>query len=308
MIEILEGKYKMSVKQHKSKKTKGYESISRDFLQRNDLSLEARGLIAYMQSMPENYIFHKTQLYKCFDKNRKTSIERIWNELLDAQFIISFSKGSGPRQKFDYIFSQEGFSKDEIQEINEEYLAEGWEIAYRSGTNRKPASYYQERKKSKKISEIEAELKVSKPSNNQGVETQHPDKKADSLGVGFQQLKTNSSKPTDIKLSTKGLLKKEEDDENNNKENFNFENQNWKNAVETEKVKLHEKYGAVASALIKNAELFTEEHLVDMSHYWDYLYKALQNEEQRHIKFSLRSQQEPDFYIPLDGPWNSERM
>ena len=62
----------MSVK--KFRKSKGYESLSREFLQRNDLSLEARGLLAYMESMPDDYVFHKTQLYKCFDKNKKTSV------------------------------------------------------------------------------------------------------------------------------------------------------------------------------------------------------------------------------------------
>lgn len=293
----------MSVKQYKSKKNKGYESISRDFLQRNDLSLEARGLLAYMYSMPDDFVFHKTQLYKCFDKNKKTSIERIWNELLDAHFIIAFSKGIAPRQKFDYIYSQEGFSEEEIQEINEEYLREGWKIAYRSGTNRKPASYYEERKKEKRL----ADLDGSKPSVSQGVENQHPDNKAISQGVGFEQFNPNSSEPTDIKLNNKNLIKNDEEDEKNNKGIPNSENKNWEEAVETKKVELFEKYGEVASSLIKIAEIMTEKNLYDMNHYWDYLYKALQNEELRYQKFTLEPQKQAEknsFYIPLDGPWN----
>lgn len=297
----------MSVKQYRSKKTKGYESISRDFLQRNDLSLEARGLLAYMHSMPEEYIFHKTQLYKCFDKNKKTSVERIWNELLDAQFILAFSKGIGPRQKFDYIYSQEGFSEEEIQELNKEYLSEGWEIAYRLGTNRKPASYYEERKKNKKISE----LKTSEGSNYQGVENQHPDNSGISLGVGFQQLGTNSSESTGIKLNNKDLIINDDDDEKNNKKEklkiFSFENQNWEKVVETEKIRLKKVYGNIAFSLIKNAEIQTKEHLYDMNHYWDYLFGALQNEEQKYQKFTVEMDQnkELEFYIPFEGPWNS---
>ncbi|SER53161.1 hypothetical protein SAMN05421767_1781, partial [Granulicatella balaenopterae] len=51
---------------YKYNRNKGYESISRDFLQNNNLSLQARGLLAYMISMPEDYVFHKTQLQNCF--------------------------------------------------------------------------------------------------------------------------------------------------------------------------------------------------------------------------------------------------
>ncbi|MCL2113239.1 MAG: hypothetical protein FWH31_04740 [Streptococcaceae bacterium] len=194
----------MSVKKYK--KHKGYESLKREFLQRStkDLSLEAIGLLSYMESMPDDYVFHKTQLYRNFAKNKKTSIERIWNELLDLHFIIAFSKGKAPKQEFEYLFSHEGFSEEEIGEINQEYLNNGWQVAYRSGSNRKPASYYQERKKAKK----EAEAETAQTSNYQGVENQHPDNSGISLGVGFEQHETDSTKPTGIKFTTTKFNKK----------------------------------------------------------------------------------------------------
>lgn len=208
----------MAVK--KFKKQKGYESLNREFLQRNDLSLEARGLLSYMESMPDNYIFHKTNLYTCFEKNKKTSVERIWNELLDQNFIIAYSKGKKPKQQFEYLFSHEGFSEETIHELNEEYLSTGWDIAYRSGTNRKPASYY----RNKKLIENEQKSSAPKPSFNQGVENQHPDNHGISIGVDFEQHKMDSTKSTGIKSINKGLLINGDEEEENNKEISEFQN------------------------------------------------------------------------------------
>jgi hypothetical protein len=210
----------MSVKKYK--KHKGYESLNREFLQRNDLSLEARGLLAYMESMPDDYVFHKTNLYKCFEKNKKTSVERIWNELLDNHFIIAFSKGKAPKQEFEYLFTHEGFSELEVEQINKEYLSQNWEIAYRTGTNRKPASYYQKQAKNTQNTENETPQESSK---YQGVENQHPDNHGISAGVDFEQHNLNSSKSTGNKFTNKGLLINGEDEEDNNKEISKFQNQ-----------------------------------------------------------------------------------
>ena len=210
----------MSVK--KFKKHKGYESLNRKFLQRNDLSLEARGLLAYMESMPDDYIFHKTNLYKCFAKNKKTSVERIWNELLDNHFIIAFSKGKAPKQEFEYLFTHEGFSEQEVEQISQEYLSENWEIAYRSGTNRKPASYYQKQVKNTQNTGNEVLQELRK---YQGVENQHLDNHGISVGVDFEQHNLNSSKSTGNKFINKGLLINGDDEEENNKQSSEFQYQ-----------------------------------------------------------------------------------
>lgn len=210
----------MSVK--KFKKHKGYESLNREFLQRNDLSLEARGLLAYMESMPDDYVFHKTNLYKCFEKNKKTSVERIWNELLDNHFIIAFSKGKAPKQEFEYLFTHEGFSEKEVEQINQEYLRQNWEIAYRTGTNRKPASYYQKQVKNIQNTGNEEPQEASK---YQGVENQHPDNHRTSVGVDFEQHNLNSSKSTGNKFTNKGLLINGDDEEENNKKISEIQNQ-----------------------------------------------------------------------------------
>lgn len=204
-----------------------------------------------------------------------------------------------------------GCKKDKVNEIKKELIEYGLLEQVRQGLNR-PNRLYVLNVDSNKKAEIKVDENpvvarmTEKPTPTNPVIARTSEfPPSGRLKNRHQDVGNSATNDTDISDTD---INKDDDEENNNKEKFNFENQNWKNAVETEKVKLHEKYGTVASALIKNAELFTEEHLVDMSHYWDYLYRALQNEEQRHIKFNLKSEQKPEFYIPLDGPWNSERM
>lgn len=321
----------MSVK--KFRKSKGYESLSREFLQRNDLSLEARGLLAYMESMPDDYVFHKTQLYKCFDKNKKTSVERIWNELLDQHFIIAFSRGSGPKQEFDYLFTHESFSEQDISELNNQYFAEGWEVAYRSGTNRKPASFYQEKPKN------EENTKADKSSKHVGVENQHPDKNGISKGVDFEQHDLNSTKSTDNKLTNKSFILNgdEEEEKENKKEISNFEEIATKEIPEALKMidtiskemvnpeaakniirfEVIESLASLPSSSQVNTWLseaisFSSENCQSYPHLAEYIAKNYKMRVQRwtvertKIRLEEQNRESNNFHIPMDGPWNSK--
>ncbi|WP_407350323.1 hypothetical protein VNN41_09775 [Lactococcus garvieae] len=253
------------------------------------MSLEARGLLAYMESMPDDYVFHKTQLYKCFDKNRKTSVERIWNELLDNRFILAFSKGSGPRQKFEYLFTHESFSEQDILELNKQYFSEGWGVAYRSGTNRKPKEVSRE-----KTAKVE-KMRGVECSNHEGVENQHPDNSGISLGVDFEQLNVNSSKPTDNKLTNKGfILNGDEEEEKIKKENSNeSQEQDWKQAVENQKREILEEFGElIGRSLIDEAVENTSNNLFDIAYYDSYLFIALQKAVEKHQKLTVVPQKE----------------
>lgn len=108
-------------------KNKGYESIKREMLQNDDLSLEARGLLAYMESMPESYVFHKTQLQRAFKHNKRTCIDRIWNELMSQNYLIAFRKREGKKYIYQYYFTQEKFDEDDIQAIESDLLSSGFE-------------------------------------------------------------------------------------------------------------------------------------------------------------------------------------
>lgn len=321
----------MSIK--KFRKSKGYESLSREFLQRNDLSLEARGLLAYMESMPDDYVFHKTQLYKCFDKNKKTSVERIWNELLDQHFIIAFSRGSGPKQEFDYLFTHESFSEQDISELNNQYFAEGWEVAYRSGTNRKPASFYQEKPKN------EENTKAYKSSKHEGVENQHPDNNGISKGVDFEQHDLNSTKSTDNKLTNKSFILNgdEEEEKENKKEISKFEeiatkeipealkmidtiSKEMVNPEEAKNIIRFEVVESLASlpsssqvnTWLSEAVSFSSENCQSYPHLAEYIAKNYKMRVQRwtvertKTRLEEQNRENNNFHIPMDGPWNTK--
>lgn len=105
---------------------KGYESLSRSFLQDNTLSLGARGLLAYMVSMPDNYVFYKTQLYQCFQKNKKSSVQNFWTELIEAGYILEFKKRSGKKWANKYLFAQEKFDEKDQKILAEKFKSEGY--------------------------------------------------------------------------------------------------------------------------------------------------------------------------------------
>ncbi|WP_242359041.1 hypothetical protein [Lactococcus petauri] len=310
----------------KFKKNKGYESLSREFLQRNDLSLEARGLLAYMESMPDDYTFHKTQLYKCFDKNKKRSVERIWNELLDNNFIIAFSKRNGSKTDYEYLFTHEGFSEEEISELNEQYFAEGWDVAHRTGTNRKSAAYYQEKVKKK----------VDKPSKNSGVQNEHQHNSGISSGVQNEHLKMNSSKVTANKLTNKGLSQKEEEDElrgTKKQEKSKFEKiaieeipealnmvdeiseemDDPKQAKEVLRFEVAESLGALpkasqVTAWLEAAIAYGLENCQSYPHLAEYIAKNYKMRVQKWTvernKCAKQQRCMQNIHIPMDGPWN----
>ncbi|GAB2023872.1 hypothetical protein RyT2_29550 [Pseudolactococcus yaeyamensis] len=112
----------MATKRFIPKKEKGYESINRNMLQDNEkLSLEARGLLAYMLSMPDSYEFHKTQLQKYFAKNKRKSVERIWNELLEESYIIGVKFRNGESYQYDYHFKDTRFTDSDFEELKSDY-------------------------------------------------------------------------------------------------------------------------------------------------------------------------------------------
>jgi hypothetical protein len=324
----------MVVKKHKKK---GYEVLNREFLQRNDLSLEARGLLAYMESMPDIYTFHKTQLYRCFEKNKKTSVERIWNELLDAGFIIAYSKGIAPKKEYEYLFTHEGFSEQELFELNEEYFKNGWEVAYRSGSNRKPPSYYRERAKKRKTNDNETPDEASK---HQGVGNQHPDNSGIPLGVDFEQHNLNSSKSTDNKSTNKDSIingDEEEEEKENKKEISIFEEiaiqeipevlkmidtiskeminpEAAKNIIRFEVI---ESLASLPSSSQVNTWLseaisFSSENCQSYPHLAEYIAKNYKMRVQRwtvertKIRLEEQNRESNNFHIPMDGPWNSK--
>jgi predicted transcriptional regulator len=110
------------------KKNKGFESIPRELLQDENLSLEAIGLLSHICSLPETWKIYKTQLYKKFKKNKRTSVQRIWKELVETGYILEFRKREGKKYVYEYVYSMTPFSTDEIFDVIDSMSKTGLEI------------------------------------------------------------------------------------------------------------------------------------------------------------------------------------
>lgn len=172
-------------------KNKGYESIPRDFLQDNSISYEARGLLAELQSYPENWKIYKTELYRRCEKDKRFVIERIWKELEQAGYLIQFRRRAGKKYEYEYIFCLEKFTEEDLAKISQELSTDQYE-PYFSNHSPKPCSD-----------------KVSS-----SVKKQHPKKGEEkSWDANNQQSQISSCKLATKKLTTNKCTTKERDDD-----------------------------------------------------------------------------------------------
>lgn len=101
-------------------KNKGYESIPRELAQNENLSYEARGLLISIASYPEAFKLYKCELYQRSVLNNRRKIDRCWQELIDAGFVLQFRKREGRSFVFSYLFSLEPFSAEELLSLFQE--------------------------------------------------------------------------------------------------------------------------------------------------------------------------------------------
>jgi|GEM_PF-3122850 len=166
-------------------KHKGYESINRNMLQDVDnLSLQAIGLLANLTSMPDDWAIYKTELYKRFAKNKKTSVQNAWNELVENKYIVQLRRRNGKKYDYIYYYSQEGFSEEDIKEIQEIENCDIWDG--------------------------KSSTKASQENNSSTAENQQSKMKRN-WSADFQQSKMNSSKPADNKLTIKEIYYKDKE-------------------------------------------------------------------------------------------------
>jgi hypothetical protein len=83
----------------------------------NPISLESLGLLVNLLSYPTTWELHKTELYKRFGKNGRTSVNTAWSDLTDANYIIEFKYRSGKKYEYVYYFRKVPFTPEEKAEI-----------------------------------------------------------------------------------------------------------------------------------------------------------------------------------------------
>lgn len=118
----------------KFSKHKGYESLPRELLQSKDLTLEAIGLLVNMASYPDSWILHKTELRTRF-KNGKRVVDRVWDELVENNYIVQFRKRIGRTYEFRYFFTVVPYEYDEIQAMLLSNMADGFMLYHKEMKN-----------------------------------------------------------------------------------------------------------------------------------------------------------------------------
>ncbi len=111
-----------------------YEIIPRELLQQCDknrnnakskpLSLQAIGLLCNLQSYPESWEIHKTELYNRYEKNGRRQIQNAWNELVDARYIVQFKVYEDNKLEYYYYFSTSEITDEQIEELEEYHSSE----------------------------------------------------------------------------------------------------------------------------------------------------------------------------------------
>src|SRR5699024_6487008 len=116
-------------------KDKGFEIIPRGLLQHENLSLQAIGLLCNLQSYPEDWNLHKTELYTRFKKNKKTSVSNAWDELVNENYIVQLRRRDGKKWNYIYYFNLEPFTEDQVKEIEDAEQAKS--MSFKTGNTEK---------------------------------------------------------------------------------------------------------------------------------------------------------------------------
>ena len=186
-------------------KNKGYESLPREMLQDEHLSLEAIGLLSNLQSYSDNWKLYKTELYTRFSKNKRTSIDRIWEELVNAGYILQFRKRVGKKYMYQYIISTEKYSRADAINLIKNAKENGYLF------------YHKEMLKSTDMKNVDP-IDYIKIENKDfsSVEKQQSKKERKinvSSSVDFEQSNLNCSKRTASRFTIKRFTKKRKNEE-----------------------------------------------------------------------------------------------
>lgn len=114
----------------RASQSKGYESISRDFLQDHSLSWGARGILSYIASMPSNHHIKKTYIYTLCTKNGngRRAVENMWDELVEAGYIIQFQKMESKGYSYAYRWDDKPFTADSVILTTADMEYEGYKL------------------------------------------------------------------------------------------------------------------------------------------------------------------------------------
>lgn len=177
---------------HKFKRHKGYESVSRDFLQHCDLGTGAIGLLGHIISLPDYVELKKVNLYDKFPQKRK-SIESDWTILVAHGYILQFRKATRRSSTYTYLVSDSKFEEHEVAEKVREFEKSGYKLY----VNKKQKELIEKlRAEEKAYAEKALDFVKNEPKNTQV----KPDlEKANLTDVRNEHLLKNEGKSTDVR-------------------------------------------------------------------------------------------------------------
>lgn len=105
----------------KRKKQDKFFIMSNHATQQNLTSLSSIGLLAYIKSLPENFILYKTYLQKKFTRR---TVDSAWQELVEKNYIAGFSCYVDRKKRYYYLANDEPLTKEDFNEFVEETLEE----------------------------------------------------------------------------------------------------------------------------------------------------------------------------------------
>lgn len=123
----------MTSTMEKFRSEKGYESISREFLQDTNISYQALGLLVEWQSLPETWEIHKTYIYNRRKENGRRSIDKVWRELVEKGYLVQFKKRVGKNYEYKYVFKLGKFTDEEYKDLVLKMSIEQFTLFYPSG-------------------------------------------------------------------------------------------------------------------------------------------------------------------------------
>jgi hypothetical protein len=122
------------VQMKRVRRTKGYESISRDALQVKSLSFKARGIMAYLESMPDDWEVHGAKgIADASDKDGYYAVNEGLKEL-EAAGLLARLKRQGARARWEWLWIYSDNPAD-IEAATEEWAATG-AVSSRGGNPR----------------------------------------------------------------------------------------------------------------------------------------------------------------------------
>lgn len=127
--------------------TKGYNKAPRILLQTDKISLGAIGLLLNISSYAEGWVLRKSELRNRFKHNGARNIDRLWDELVNAGYIIQFRKRIEKRYEYRYYYDVVPYTIEAIQDLLENNYVDGYLLYHKEmdGDNFKEFIFHEDR-------------------------------------------------------------------------------------------------------------------------------------------------------------------